>query len=205
MNEPLDDETSFNDPVFSRTAWRGVWVLWAAIVAYFAGMLFVPRPFKAAIGLGGMAVLCFAVLGFVCWLAPRSPALKHMRPAMRRYVTRFLPAVMLYAVIFEADIWYFARMQPTGFVAALAALAPTVPVLFAIRAMVTFLKEETDEYLRSRALETWALATGLALSVCTVWGFLDQFEVVPHLPLWAAFPLWACCIGPALLLLNRRT
>ena len=97
------------------------------------------------------------------------------------------------------------RVHPTGLMAALAALAPSVPVLIAIRAMVLLLKEETDEYLRTRALETWAIATGLALSVCTVWGFLDQFEVVPHLPLWAAFPLWACCIGPALWLLNRRT
>ena len=53
-------------------------------------------------------------------------------------------------------------------------------------------------------LEGWAIATGLALAVCTVWGFLDQFEVVPHLPLWAAFLIWACCLVPAQFLLQRR-
>ena len=86
----------------------------------------------------------------------------------------------------------------------LAALAPSVPLLFAIRAMMLFLKEETDEFLRSRMLEGWSLAAGLTLAVCTVWGFLDQFEIVPHLPLWTAFLIWACCLIPAQFLLARR-
>jgi hypothetical protein len=205
MNAPPDDENLFANASFNRAARRGAWVIWAGTIIYFGGVLFLPRPLKAVVGLGGMAFLCLGVLGFVCWLAPRSPLMNLMRPAGRHYVTRFLPAMLLCIAVFEAATWYYMRMHPTGFMAVLAALAPSVPILFVIRATVRLLKEETDEYLRTRALETSALATGLALSVCTVWGFLDLFEVVPHMPLLAALPLWACCIGPARWILNRRT
>jgi hypothetical protein len=127
-----------------------------------------------------------------------------MRPAARRYMARFLPAMLLYVAVFEAATWYWLRMHPTGLRAVLAALVPAIPVLFAIRAMLLLLREETDEYLRARGLEVWALATVLTLGACTVWGFLDQFEVVPHLPLWAVFPLWAVCLFPAHIIVQKR-
>ena len=205
MNAPSDNENPLIDATFNRAARRGAAAIWAGIIIYYVGVFFLPRPFKAVVGLGGMAVLCLGVLGFVCWLVPRSPVVKQLRPAMRHYVTRFLPSILLCIAVFEAATWYYMRMHPTGFMAVLAALAPAEPILFVIRATVLLLNEETDEYLRTRALETSALATGLALSLCTVWGFLDQFEVVPHMPLLAALPLWAFCIGPARWLLNRRT
>jgi len=179
-------------------------VILAAIIAYVGLVHLVPQPFRAVAGLVGMLVICLGVLGFVWWLVPRSPLMDQRRPAARRLVMRIASAIAFFLVISAAVTGYYKTMHPTGMATVLAALAPSVPLLFAIRAMMLFLKEESDEFLRSRMLEGWSLATGLALAVCTVWGFLDQFEVVPHLPLWTAFLIWACCLVPAQFLLARR-
>jgi hypothetical protein len=208
MNAPLEDKNSRTHTAFNRDAWRGIGVLGASIIVY-VGLLFflrgvLPQPILSLVGLIGMLALCFGVLGFAWWLAPRSPLMQQVRPAGRRYMVRFLPAMLVYSAVFIAATWYYRHMHPTGWDAVLTGLAPSVPVLFAIRAMMQLLKEETDEYLRSRLLEGWALATGMVLALCTVWGFLDQFRVVPHLALWAVFPLWACCLIPAHLILNKR-
>jgi hypothetical protein len=127
-----------------------------------------------------------------------------MRPAARRYMQRFLPPMLLYAVLFVAAGIYAEHNHPTGLAAIAVALAPALPVLAAIRVMFLFLKEEKDEYLHTRMLESWTLATGLTLAICMVWGMLDQFQVVPHMALWAVFPLWSLCLCPAEFLVKRR-
>lgn len=203
MPVPNNDEPC-TDPVFQRTVLRGAFALGTATLAYTILLFVVPRWLRSPIGLGGMAVICIGALALAFWALSHHPATNQWRPAGRRYTRRFLPAMMLYVLVFEAATWVYKHVHPAGIGAVLMALAPSVPILFAIRAMLLFLREETDEYLRSRMLECWSLATGLALCICTVWGFLDQFEVVPHLPLWAAFPLWACCIVPANFILQRR-
>jgi hypothetical protein len=202
MSLPDDNEPC--NAAFQRTVTRGTWLLFAAIVIDFAAISFVPRPFKVLAGLGGGFIICASALGFAFWVMSRSPLTNQMRPAARRYTRRFLPAMLLYVAVFEAATWIYLHIHPTGLLAVLTALAPSIPVLFAIRAMLLLLREETDEYLRARGMEVWALATVLVLGLCTVWGFLDQFEVLPHLPLWAVFPLWACCILPAQIIVNKR-
>jgi hypothetical protein len=201
---PTPPDRDLTNTRFERSVWRGLWVLWPAIIAYIGLVFSLPRSLKAVVGLGGMAVLCLGVLGFVWWLVPRSPLMNQRRPAARRLVMRIASAIVLFLLISVAATGTYRAVHPTGVAAMLAALAPSVPLLFAIRAMMLFPKEETDEFLRSRMLEGWSLATGLTLAVCTVWGFLDQFEVVPHLPLWVALYIWACCLVPAQFLLARR-
>lgn len=212
MNTPADEEQACTDAASQRALNRGVWWMAAVIIAYVCLLLVVhvgplhvlPKSAKTAISLGGAAGICIGALGFAFWAMSRIPSMHQMRPAARRYMMRFLPAMFLYVVVFEAATWFYMHRHPTGLAAVLAGLAPSVPVLFAIRAMALLLREETDEYLRARALEVWAVATALMLGLCTVWGFLDQFEVVPHLPLWAVFPLWAVCIFPAQIIVQKR-
>jgi hypothetical protein len=127
---------------------------------------------------------------------------ERMRPAYRRYMWRFLPAMFGYVGVLLAAISYANAAHPTGLVAWLVALAPSVPVLLAIRAVALVLTDEDDEYLRERMYRTYAVATALTLAACTVWGFLDLFELVAHVQLWAVFPIWAVCLVPAQLLLQ---
>ena len=209
MNALPDDEDACANAAVRRAQRRFQWFICPTAAAGFAmpwvlPMISLSRSAKAIVALGYTIVLIGGVLVFAFSMMRHAPLVKQLRPAGRRYTWRFLPAMMAYGAVFIAATWVYRNLHPTGLGAVLMGLSPSVPILFAIRAMMLFLKEETDEYLRSRMLEGWAIATGLALGVCTVWGFLDQFKVVPHLPLWAAFPLWACCMVPANFILQRR-
>jgi hypothetical protein len=61
--------------------------------------------------------------------------------------------------------------------------------------MAQLLVEEKDEYLRSRHVHHALVATGVTLSLATVWGFLEQFNVVPHVAAYWVFPAWAMSLG----------
>jgi hypothetical protein len=120
-----------------------------------------------------------------------------MRPAYRRYVARFLPAMFAYVFLLMAAVSYADSAEPTGVIAWAVAIAPAIPILFAIRAIFLLPREEDDEYQRDRINRSYAWATGATLMVCTSVGFLDMFGVVPHLELWIAFPMWAIFMGLA--------
>jgi hypothetical protein len=205
---PNDDDPLKPDATFLRGQRRFVMFCWIGSgvifgLSFLLPQAFVPRPIKVTVTLSAMAVLIIGIFGFLYWLVPRSPMMKLLRPTARRLVVRIASPIVLYLAVFAAVTWYYQAKHPVGIAAALIALASAVPFLVTIRAVMLFLKEETDEFLRARMLESWAIATGMALTICTVWGFLDQFEVVPHLPLWAVLPVWAVCLFPSQQLVTR--
>jgi hypothetical protein len=122
----------------------------------------------------------------------------------RRYVWRFSVAMSLYAVVLVATIGVYIRVHPTGVLAYGLAVTPALPLIGAIVIMGLYLREETDEFQRAVLVESSLLATGGLLAVATVWGFLEMFRLVPHVPSWAAFPLWATLYGPAQLIARWR-
>ena len=203
-----DDDAMKPDAVFLRGQRRFAWFCWIWLGIMFGLMFFLPptllpRPIKVTALLIAMAALILGVFGFLYWLAPRSPMMKQLRPTARRLVVRIASPIALYIALVAAITWYDRALQPTGVAAGLMALASSVPFLVTIRALMLFLKEESDEFLRTRILESWSLAAAGALAICTLYGFLDQFAVVPHLPLWAVFPAWIACLFPAQQLVNR--
>lgn len=55
--------------------------------------------------------------------------------------------------------------------------------------------EQKDEFIRMLVLRQWIIATGIALSFATVWGFLERFELVAHVnPYYVAF-VWIAGFG----------
>lgn len=118
-----------------------------------------------------------------------------MNAAQRRYMWRFLPAMGVYSVAIIGSNLAAQAWQPQGALLFLVALAPALPLLAAIAAIGLYLAEETDEFIRSRNATAAIGALGLLLAIATVWGFLEEGGVVPHLPLWAAFPFWAFGLG----------
>jgi hypothetical protein len=183
------------------------WVLWgltlvAILAAFAAAMVFaVPRMNGWLEGIGGGAiVLVFTSVLIIHSMAPMRTLQKRglegkMRPAYRRYMWRFLPAMFAYSILLIGAVTYVNEIEPTGVAAWIAGLAPALPVLFAIRAIMLLPREEDDEFLRDGIYQTSVWATGGTLAVCTVYGFLDLFSVVPHVQLWAVFPIWAVCLG----------
>ena len=76
-------------------------------------------------------------------------------------------------------------------------LLPTLPTFGIIWAMVRYLAEEQDEYLRYRTIMAALVALGLVLALGIFWGFLEMFELVPHIWAWWVLPVWAIGLGLA--------
>lgn len=116
-------------------------------------------------------------------------------PALKNYNRRFMVWTFGYMIALTISITLHQKMQLTQPLLWLAAILPALPVLGMIWTMVRYMREEQDEYLRMRASNAALIATGLLLAIATAWGFLEMFGLVPYVPSWAAFPLWAIGLG----------
>jgi hypothetical protein len=82
---------------------------------------------------------------------------------------------------------------------------PAGPSKTAVIASIGFyLVEEDDEFQRTIMVQSYLLATGATLALCTVAGFLQSFKLAPPIELWVVFPLLAVCLPPAQYLVGRR-
>jgi len=114
----------------------------------------------------------------------------------KRYLVRLAIFMALYCAILYPVVWaaHHGRM-PAGIWLYLAAAAPALPVIGAIWAMMRFLTEEEDEYQRFRRVQSFIWATGLAIAIMTVWGFLENFAKVEPLPGLYPFFIFIICVG----------
>ena len=58
-----------------------------------------------------------------------------------------------------------------------------------------YLVEEQDEYLRVLMVRQTLWASGFALSIATIWGFLESFELVGHVESFYVAVLWFGGLG----------
>ncbi|MEM6857016.1 MAG: hypothetical protein AAF559_04020 [Pseudomonadota bacterium] len=100
-------------------------------------------------------------------------------------------------------MYVYNNDMPVGALAYAVPLLPTVPLLAAMGVMGRYMVEETDEYLRHRTSLAALIGLGLVLVVGTLWGFLETFELVPHIWAWWVFPVWAIGLGIGQSLLAR--
>jgi hypothetical protein len=125
-------------------------------------------------------------------------------PAQRRYVLRVAVAMAAYIVTLTLAL----RLVPSGAVsgplAYLLALLPGLSVAAVFWAVGRLLIEEQDEYLRMLLVRQSLIATGLTLSLATVWGFLENFGLVPHIDAFYIAVLWFAGLGVGALY-NRLT
>jgi hypothetical protein len=105
-------------------------------------------------------------------------------PAMRRHQQRVWPTLAIYGLVLSAVVWLFRTHPPTGAAMYAAAIAPAIPLLVVIWLFGRYLYEEDDEFRRWQQILTLLLALGAVLSICIVWGFLEAFAGVAHLPVY---------------------
>ncbi len=117
--------------------------------------------------------------------------------ATQRYNRRMIVASLLYVAILFSSVWLISRQPIEVPVRAVLACLTALPIVGIFFALGRYLIEEGDEYLRLLMVRQMLTGTGLALSFCTVWGFLENYEVAPHLPLYAAAIAWFGCFGIA--------
>lgn len=118
-------------------------------------------------------------------------------PAQRKYLVRFIPLMLAYvATIFAVSFWFRGHAEP-GPLGYVLSVLPALPVVGVIWAMGRYLIEEQDEYLRHQQVRGILWATGFTLVVCTVWGFLQTYDMVPAIPLFWVFVLFCGGLGVA--------
>lgn len=116
-------------------------------------------------------------------------------PAIRRYNRRVLILGALYAVLLLGVSWLFARHLIGGPLAWFAAILPALPILGIFAAIGRYLVEEQDEYVRMMMARQSLIASGFALGVATVWGFLESFGMVGHVEAFYGAVLWFGGLG----------
>lgn len=118
-----------------------------------------------------------------------------MNPAQRRYTRSVLLLSIAYALILFGVVWFFKNGSAHGVSAVVAAVLPALPIVGIFFVLGRYLVDERDEYLRMLLVRQALIASGFTLSVATVWGFLENFDVVPHVYAYYAAILWFGGLG----------
>ena len=100
-------------------------------------------------------------------------------PAIRRYFLRLVVLVLLYLVTLFGAVFAFKARAVTGIPAVGLAILPALPVIGVFWAVMRYLVEEPDEFMRLLLVRQCLVATGFCLTIMTVWEFLQNFDVVP--------------------------
>ena len=116
-------------------------------------------------------------------------------PAVRRYTRRVLALSVIYALVLMGAVWLFKHRPPAGALGWVVAVAPALPIVGIFAAIGRYLVEETDEYLRMQVARQSLVATGVAVSLATIWGFLEDFGFVPHIPAFYVAVVWFAGLG----------
>ncbi|WP_116089927.1 hypothetical protein [Sphingomonas crusticola] len=113
-------------------------------------------------------------------------------PAQRRYHLRIGAAMGLYIIMIAFEHRLFDAAAPST--RYLLAALPALPVMACFAIMGRYLVEEKDEYIRMQVAVQSLWATGIMLSVATLWGFLEDAGV-PHVPMFYVAVGWFAALG----------
>ena len=116
-------------------------------------------------------------------------------PAVRRYNRRVIVLMLAYAAILMIVVYGFSRHLLNGPPAYFAAILPALPIIGVFGAIGRYLVEETDEYVRMLTIRQTLYASGFALSIATIWGFLEAFDLVGHIESYYVAVLWFAGLG----------
>lgn len=125
-------------------------------------------------------------------------------PATVRYMRRMMPLFVAYVVVLVGTLWAIRTMSPSGPLLWVLAVAPAIPLVGVIAAMGFYLAEETDEFPKRILVEAMLWGIGATLTLTTVWGFLENADVLPHFPTYLAFPIFCGAQGVAQAFVSRR-
>ena len=116
-------------------------------------------------------------------------------PAWKTYNIRVIWLSLLYALFLIAAVYGFKHQLVTGPAAYLVAVLPALPVVGLFGAIGRYLVEERDEYVRMLMVRQTLWASGLTLSLATIWGFLDNFGLVGHVDGYWIVIVWYFGLG----------
>ena len=118
-----------------------------------------------------------------------------MSPASRRYNIRVVTLSLIYSAFLLGAVYGFKHHLVSGPAAWIVAILPALPIIGIFAAIGLYLVEEQDEYVRMLMVRQTLWASGFALSIATVWGFLESFELVSHVEVYWVSVLWFGGLG----------
>ncbi len=116
-------------------------------------------------------------------------------PAARAYLHRFVPTMLAYVVLVFAVPVAIRALGAQGLLLWLLALLPALPIIAVFVLIARYIVELTDEYLRVLEVRKALVATGFALSIASIWGFLEIYAGAAHLPSFYVPVLWFAGLG----------
>jgi hypothetical protein len=118
-----------------------------------------------------------------------------LSPAIKRYNRRVIGLSLVYAVFLLFAVYSFKHQLLHGLVAYVAAILPAFPIIGIFGAMGRYLIEEQDEYVRMLTVRQSLWASGFALSLATIWGFLESFDLAGHIDSYNIVIVWFLGLG----------
>jgi hypothetical protein len=101
--------------------------------------------------------------------------------------------MVLYLVLLFLAKWTFHHLHPTGLIVYLLAILPALPLIGSLAVVGLYIAEESDEFERSIVVQSMIWGLGAALSISTIWGFLEDFAGAraPHVStFYIYFSFW---------------
>ena len=115
--------------------------------------------------------------------------------AGRRYVYRLAPTMLTYVLFLYIAQSIFHHHHPTGLFAYVLAVLPALPLIGSLVVVGLYVSEESDEFERSILVQSMIWGLGGALSVGTVWGFLEDFTNAPHISIFYVYVFFWIFMG----------
>jgi hypothetical protein len=113
---------------------------------------------------------------------------------------RYNLGILLFSVgyafaLFGGEGYFSNHPGANGFTAYAAAVIPALMIVGMFFTIGRYLVDEQDEYQRMLMVRQSLVASGVALSVATVWGFLESFDLAPHVDAYWVAVLWFGGLG----------
>jgi len=116
--------------------------------------------------------------------------------ARRRYDMAVLGCSLGYAgALFGAISYFNNHPAARSFTAYAAAIVPALLIIGVFVAIGRYLLEERDEFVRMLMIRQTLIASALALSVATIWGFLENFGLVARVDAYWLVVVWFGGLG----------
>ncbi len=162
----------------------------------------VPKSVTIVLVVTALMLLLMAL----AWWNRANDACDAASPGLRRRYTReLLVSMTAYMLVLFASIWLLKHVQALPLRAAIA-LAPVLPIGFAVRAMVRYVRD-TDEMQQRIELEAISIATAFVSMLYMTGGFLQSARVIDvqasATMIWV-FPLVCFSYGLAKAFVARR-
>ena len=168
---------------------------------FWVGLFFASVAIIAALKLTGAInsptgfILLAGAMGLLIPMVRAGRARGCDSPATYAYNKRVIASSFGYVLGLGIAVSLWRNYEMSDPVVFAISMLPTLPTFGIIWALARYFREETDEYMRYQATIRALGGLGLVLTLGIFWGFLEMFELVPHVWAWWVLPAWAIGMG----------